>query len=203
MQKISRMGMLSAGALVLCACGESVTGEWETTDQPACGRRGAMNIEEDLKGVAMIPIDCLATCEIDVQLDDLGGDHFDLAIEIKTPNVCVVEDGRTKDHYECTVERDGTRLDCGRFFEWKWDGECNNKCGDPDPPLPNVVCADYTAADCPAQVCTVRGGSDVRTSGGVASCMVGPAAGTECCSLLVGGSCTPETDCENVCSYCD
>ena len=110
--------IMAAAVLFVCACDDPIIGEWKTSKRIDCDRRGEMEIQADLDGKGEIPIGCDLTCKISVAVreTDLG---YDLKIKINTPEVCEVEGGDTKGTYECELEEDDTRLDCGNFYAWK------------------------------------------------------------------------------------
>jgi hypothetical protein len=120
--RTAQVALLTAGALCLTGCSpDPLEGEWRTK-RLVCDRRGEMVLDSEWTGTAEIPIDCDVTCKMDCDAYEAGEDRYELRVKIKTDSVCHVEDGGTMAKYDCTLEDEGSTLDCGNFNVWHWQG---------------------------------------------------------------------------------
>lgn len=114
--------LLGAAALLSGCAPDPLAGNWRTKKLD-CGRRGTMTLDETWVGEAELPVNCERTCELEVDAYEKGDPEYFMKVEVDTPSVCQVEGGGTKAKYDCTLEDEGTTLDCGNFHVWSWQGE--------------------------------------------------------------------------------
>jgi hypothetical protein len=94
-----------AGALG--GCSSPINGTWESYNEVQCptGRTDTIKLDiADEQGDGDV-----CDCSFDFDVDDRGDDRFRLDMDFEAS--CGIPDGK----YDCHVERDGERLDCGPF----------------------------------------------------------------------------------------
>lgn len=112
------MWMRAAGvALVVgtTGCADPIEGRWEG-DELACGigstDRVTFVVDSDLNGEGEY-----CDCRFTFVADNRGEDVYRLDLDFDGP--CFVDDGK----YDCDLERDGERLDCGPLGDYTFVGD--------------------------------------------------------------------------------
>jgi hypothetical protein len=105
--------ILATAALV--GCTDPVVGRWEG-DELQCGLGGrdrvTFDVDDELRGDGEY-----CECEFSFDVDPRGGESYRFDIDFDGP--CFVDDGK----YDCDLERDGERLDCGRLGDYTFVGD--------------------------------------------------------------------------------
>jgi hypothetical protein len=115
--------MRPAAALLLLlssasACSDPVVGEWEG-QTVGCGTANDVVhfvIDDELLGNGDFCV-----CEYDFEVEDRGDDSY--RFDVDFGDSCVGLSGFADGQYDCDLERDGERLDCGVLGDFRKIGD--------------------------------------------------------------------------------
>jgi hypothetical protein len=102
-------------ALVASGCTDPLVGRWEGDEEIFCGAstdRVEFEVDDELRGSGEY-----CDCEFTFVADARGDETYRLDVDLD--GICFVEDGK----YDCDIERDGERLDCGPLGDYDYVGE--------------------------------------------------------------------------------
>lgn len=99
---------------MLIACTDPLVGRWEG-DEAICGLgsrdRVEFTVDDELRGEGEV-----CACEFSFDAEDRGDIY---RLDIDFDGVCFLDDGK----YDCELERDGERLDCGNLGDYDFVGD--------------------------------------------------------------------------------